>query len=1140
MAIHVALNHRTIYEYDRKINLGPQVIRLRPAPHCRTNILSYTQNISPSDHFLNWQQDPHGNYLGRLVFNEKTQKFEVDIELIAEMEVYNPFDFFLEDYAEKFPFEYDKSLQHDLLPYLAKLPKDQTGVDFETFLVSIDLPKTQRTIDFLVSLNLHIQSKLKYLIRMEPGVQTPLETLYKGSGSCRDFAWLLCQVLRHFGLASRFVSGYLIQLKQDEKSLDGPSGVEEDFTDLHAWTEVYLPGAGWIGLDSTSGLLAGEGHIPLACTPEPSSAAPIEGGLEKCEVTFSHHMSVTRIYEAPRSTKPYPDGVWEDIEALGYRVDAKLEKNKIPLTMGGEPTFVSIDNRDSEEWSTTALGAHKRERAVDLLYRLHKRFSPGGLLHFGQGKWYPGESLPRWAFGCYWRKDGTPIWDNIDLIAKEETDYGVQAKDSEIFMKALVSRLGLDPGHVLTGHEDAWYYMWKERRLPMNVDPLKSNLKEKEERDRLAKVFQEGLNTPVGHLLPIRRNYQMPAPHWESGAWFTRDENLYLIPGDSPMGFRLPLESLPWVKESDYPYIHEFDPLIEHPPLPKRPDKDRQAFIRSGIPELYREAKTPNFLKAATRKLPKKRKRDFQQLKQSKIDPSIQPELGESAPWVIRTGMAIEPRDGKLNVFMPPVECLEDYLELIAAIEETSEYLGMPVRIEGYPPPTDHRLNIIKVTPDPGVIEVNVHPGKDWSDLVDMTTGVYEDAKQARLTTEKFMMDGKHTGTGGGNHFVIGAEHPASSPFLQRPDLLRSLLNYWHNHPSLSYLFSGLFIGPTSQAPRVDEARNDAIYELDLAFKQIPDHTHIQPWVVDRIFRNLLTDVTGNTHRAEFCIDKLYSPDNTAGRLGLLELRSFEMPPHARMSLVQQLLLRSLISNFWEKPYSQPLVPWGTELHDRFMLPHFVWQDMQDVISDLQSWNLPFQESWFQPHYHFRFPVCGENSYREINMELRTALEPWHVLGEEGVAGGTARFVDSSVERVQVKTDGFIGSRYQLLCNGYRMPLQNTGTVGEYVAGVRYRAWQPPSCLHPTIPVQAPLIFDLYDNWTQKSLGGFTYHVSHPGGRSYDTFPVNAFEAESRRLSRYSHLGHTPGKFEPPHTLESKEFPFTLDLRHQHFANREQ
>ena len=1100
MSIHVALNHVTHYRYDRRVTLSPQIVRLRPAPHCRTRILAYSLRVEPAEHFINWQQDPEANYLARLTFPEKTRELRITVDLVAEMAVLNPFDFFLEPYAQQYPFEYEAGEQRELAPYLARLPATRR---FGGYLESI-LRRNKSVVDFLVDLNLRLSRDVRYLIRMQPGVQTPEETLENASGSCRDSAWLLVQLLRHLGLAARFVSGYLIQLTPDVKSLDGPSGPAADFTDLHAWCEVYLPGAGWIGLDPTSGLLAGEGHIPLACTPEPSSAAPVTGLVEESEVEFDHRMSVQRFWEAPRVTKPYSDHQWAAIESAGHRVDAELAALDVRLTMGGEPTFVASDDPDGAEWNTAALGKTKRLRAAELYGRLKEEYAPKGLAHFGQGKWYPGEPLPRWSLNCFWRRDGAPIWDNPELFADEKVNYGVSTQTGQRFLSGVAERLGLASRHIFAAYEDAFYYLWKERRLPSNVDPFDSRLQDAGERARLARIFEQGLDTAVGHVLPVARNASDTA--WQTGPWFLRQERCYLVPGDSPLGLRLPLDSLPWARAEDYPYVIQQDLTQQFPPLPQ------PALIRQQLKDYA--ARTPSGevpTEAASRP----------------------PGPHESAGSISRTALCAEVRNGVLYVFMPPTGRLETYLELVAAVEATAAELSQPIVLEGYEPPRDPRLNSFRVTPDPGVIEVNIHPSESWDELVGRTTHLYEAARQSRLTTEKFMLDGRHTGTGGGNHFVLGGATVSDSPFLRRPDLLRSLLGYWHNHPSLSYLFSGLFIGPTSQAPRVDEARNDSLYELEIAFQQaLPPTQSTPPWLVDRLFRNLLIDVAGNTHRAEFCIDKLYSPDGATGRLGLLELRAFEMPPHERMSLTQQLLLRSLIARFWRKPYEPArLARWGTELHDRFMLPWFVARDFADVLEEQRAAGFPLPTEWFAPHFEFRFPKYGDFATQGMEIELRQALEPWHVMGEEGAPGGAVRYVDSSVERLQVLATGLAPDRYVLACNGRRVPLRPTGTVGEFVGGVRYRAWQPAASLHPTIGVHTPLTFDIVDTWMERSLGGCQYHVMHPGGRSYATFPVNAFESESRRRARFFRMGHTPGYLAPPQEAGNPEFPFTLDLR---------
>ena len=1180
MPIHAALTHTTQYSYDRLVNLGPQIVRLRPAPHCRSRVVSYSLKVEPGDHFVNWQQDPFSNHLARLVFNKKTREFKVTVDLVVDMSVYNPFDFFLEPEAEKFPFKYEVLLAQELAPYLATEPLTKR---FRACLARISRKK-RRTIDFLVDVNQMVHQDIKYLIRMEPGVQSPDETLKLGSGSCRDSAWLLVQLLRHSGLAARFVSGYLIQLKPDVKALDGPSGTEVDFTDLHAWCEVFLPGAGWVGLDATSGLLAGEGHIPLACTPKPSGAAPIEGGVDKSEVTFNHTMAVTRFYESPRVTKPYTAEQWQAVMDLGEAVDQELLASDVRLTMGGEPTFVAVGDRDAPEWNTDALGPTKRGFATELVHKLRTEYGQGGFLHFGQGKWYPGEQLPRWALNIYWRADGQPIWANPSLFTDERVPTHYTSEDAQRFTHTLAAHLGLTTDYIQSAYEDTWYYLWRERRLPVNVDPFNARLDDEMERARLRRVFTQKLDAVIGYVLPVKRAaLQAPdGPAWTTGPWFFRDERMYLMPGDSPMGLRLPLDSLPWVSEADFPYLVEQDPTTARDALPKHavfasqfaraPESLGQTAAVPIVSGQFAAAPRPDHspriqpVPSAAAARAQSSSGSGSSLQTSvhaqsvaQTEPSDfvrQPARGESAHWITRTALCIEVRDprrasgpkaeaegessGVLYIFMPPLEKLEHYLELLAAVEATAESLGVQVVLEGYPPPRDPRLKLLQVTPDPGVIEVNIHPVTNWRELVKNTEFLYNAAFESQLSAEKFMTDGRHTGTGGGNHFVMGGATPADSPFLRRPELLASLLLYWHNHPSLSYLFSGMFVGPTSQSPRVDEARNDQVYELEIAIEQIYKNReihgqHMPPWLVDRTLRNILIDVTGNTHRSEFSIDKMYSPDSATGRLGLLELRAFEMPPHPHMSSVQQLLLRALVARFWKAPYRAPLTRWGTELHDRFMLPTFIKMDFDDVIADMNAAGFAFDAQWFGPHYEFRFPLIGTVESHGMELTLRNALEPWHVMGEESGGGGTARYVDSSLERIELRVTGLNESRYVVTCNGAPLPMRCTGISGDYVAGVRYKAWNPPSSLHPSIGIHAPLTFDIVDTWMKRSVGGCQYHVTHPGGLSYNSFPVNAYEAESRRLSRFAAMGHTPGVMPlPPATFNvvaSKEFPFTIDLR---------
>ncbi len=1109
MAINVAIRHNTHYKYDRLVSASPHIIRLKPAPHSRTPIHSYSLHVEPQEHFINVQQDAFGNYLARIVFPEKLKEIKVEVEVIAEMTVINPFDFFVEEYAEKYPFNYKDQEKKELSPYFEVLEK---GPLLTEWIKDLEQYNDKGIVDWLVSINQSLYNRVGYTIRLETGIYSCEETLEKKLGSCRDSAWVLVQAMRHLGVAARFASGYLVQLKSDQKSIDGPSGPEEDFTDLHAWCEVYIPGAGWIGLDPTSGLFAGEGHIPLCCTPDPVSAAPISGAVDQCEVDFEYTNEVIRVHEDPRVTKPYTDQQWAEIMALGRQVDNEFEQGDVRLTMGGEPTFVSMDDMESSQWNTAADGDDKRQKSNMLLHRISEKVGQGALHHYGQGKWYPGEPTPRWQMALYWRKDGLPIWKNKDLFADFSKHYDFNVGHAESFGKLLAQKLGVEQNNVMPAYEDPFYYLWTERKLPKNIDPLRINLRDSLERKTMMELLDKGLNNPVAFVLPL--DWAFAKPGWISSTWEFRGGSLMLIPGNSQVGYRLPLESLPYMADAKRPKpydrspFEELDELSDYHAVADKRSKEEPDY---SIPE---ELLHPKVVKAKEDEEEKEKEKFLPfHVKEEKKD-EYEPMYDS---FTIKKALVFEIREGRLHIFLPPVDIMEHYLDILASIELTAEELNIPVVIEGYTPPQDNRVEKLVVAPDPGVIEVNVHPAKNWDEIVSNYNMLFDSARECRLGAEKFMLDGKHTGTGGGNHITLGGITPGDSPLLRRPDLLRSFITFWQHHPGLSYLFSTAFIGPTSQAPRVDEGRQGMLYELEIAFDQIPDPGKGQMpyWLIDRVLRNLLIDLTGNTHRAEFCIDKLYSPDSSSGRLGILEMRAFDMPPNRQMCLLQLVLIRTLVAWFWKQPYKGKLVRWGTALHDKFLTHHFVREDLIDVVEQLNAAGYHFDIEWLEPFFEFRFPHVGRVNYRDIELSLRAGIEPWNVLGEEMSSSGTARFVDSSVERIEVKVKGIMDERYIVLCNQMRVPLTKTGTAGEYVASVRYKAWAPPSALHPNLGIDTPLVFDIFDTWTGKAVAGCNYHVYHPGGRSYDTFPVNSFEAEGRRTSRFYNENFTQSVYTP-------------------------
>ncbi|MGQ0623486.1 MAG: transglutaminase family protein [Sporichthyaceae bacterium] len=1118
MAIRVAVEHRTLYTFEGPTDIGPHLVRLRPAPGCRTPITGYSLRVEPADHFINWQQDVHGNHAARLVFPTPARELRISVDLIADLAVINPFDFFVDQDARDFGFSYPPGLAEDLHPYLVRVREPGAlagaGPLLQAWLADFDAGQHKGTpiVDFLVALNREVAGSIAYSVRMETGVQSPDTTLGNGLGSCRDSAWLLVAALRELGLAARFVSGYLIQLVPDDPVKAGaPAALSRDFTDLHAWAEVFVPGAGWIGLDATSGLLAGEGHIPLVGAPRPEQAAPITGTTGPSQVRFSYTNIVRRIHEDPRVTLPYSTDQLARIHLLGAAVDERLRDGDVRLTMGGEPTFVAREDMSSAQWRVDADGPQKRELALTLAQRLKARYAPGGVLLHGQGKWYPGEPLPRWQIAVLWRCDGAALWADASLLddpwsaPPQQGGCAGSAAALTALTAAIGSRLGVPADCVRALYEDPIDVLAAEARLPEGAPPQTELAgavwpAAAARRHSLIAALDADRGDPAAWAIPLSRAED--GSGWTTTRWSSRRGEIYLRPGTSPAGLRLPLDSLAWTPPPD-----TYD-RSRYASVPTLPDATSENLPAGGAP---------------TTVLPV-----------------------EGAPT---TALCVQERAGHLCVFLPPLPAAEDTVALLRIVEAAAAETGTPVVLEGYPPAGDDRLRTLTVTPDPGVIEVNIHPSASWEEFASITTTLDGDARAVGLATETFALDGTHTGTGGGAHLTLGGPTVADSPLLRRPDLLVSMLTYWQHHPGLSYLFAGRFIGPTSQAPRVDEGRHETLYELEIAFAELARRNaaaEARPWHLDRALRHLLTDITGNTHRSEFCIDKLYSPDSERGRLGLLELRGFEMPPHPDMALVQALLVRALVARFWASPYTGTLVRWGTALHDSFLLPEFALADVGEVARDLREHGLDFDPAWLEPFAEFRFPRLGSVDVAGVHLELRAAVEPWHVLGEEVTSNGTARYVDSSLERVQVKVIGAVPGRHVITCNGVPIPLHRGLDSSTQVAGVRFKAWAPYSALHASIAVHSPLVFDVVDTWNSRALGGATYHVTHPGGRAYERFPVNAGEAEARRGARFVAGGHTPGPVDrsawdasfmqparSPHQMSAAggEYPRTLDLR---------
>jgi uncharacterized protein (DUF2126 family) len=1097
MSMRVAITHRIEQRFAREVRLPTHWLRLRPAPEQRAQIAAFSLAVHAEPHFLNWVRDPFENHLGRLDFPEPLAGFGITLELIAELEPSNPFDFLAEPYAAGHPFEYPTQLKKELSPYLMT---GAPGPRLSAWLAKVDRASTT-TIERLATVNRMVHEAHR-LTQGAPAA-VDLETfLERGEGSCWELAWLLTVTLRHLGLAARFACGYRVLLA-DEQHNGSPPRFPDTVT-LHTWSEAYIPGAGWIGLDPSLATFVNESHIPLACAPEPRRVLPIVGDGEPRPEPRNDSLRVRRLTPS-RATWPHTDTQWADIEALGRHVEEDLAQQGLKPALGVSLSLVSGQDAFALEWSTQAVGPSKRSLAESLSIALCKRLGHGGVHQLGQGEWFGGESLPRWRLGCFFRADREPVWRNSDLLASGGTLGAIFPDPAHRLAQSIAGGLGVDPARVVAAYEDPLHDLWRARGPASAHLAAPDDLRDSARRRALAERLSSPQRPPTGYVLTL--SWDHGRARWVSGAWRFRRSDLYLAPGTAAMGYRLPLGSLIDDEAGVFEARIERSPFEERENLP-----DFHAGVRARHERAVTEAS----------------RRD------------------DHPP---RTAVCVEARAGQLFVFLPPVSHLEHYLDLVAAVEVAAETLKVPVSLEGYEPPEDPRLRRIVLEPDAGVLRLDLPQTNNWGELTAALRAAYEEASRLGLSTERVSTDdGRRLPSGGGGRLTIGGVSPPESPFLTRPEILRSLVAYWQRHPCLSYLFAGRFIGPSGSAPRPDEGRDELMYELSIALERLPSGTSDKPWLPDRVLRHLLTDPAGNLKRAEIRVDQLYSPERASSRLGRVMINAFESAPEMHLAALQSLLVLGLIGRFGRHPDSGELRRWGPALHDRFMLPDMLFDDLRVVVADLAAVHYPFQLDWFAPLFDLRFPVLGSVSMGPLTLKLRSAHEPWPLLAEEATGGGVARFVDAANERLQVTLSGAHPARYVLVCNGHRAPLQETATRGEYIAGIRYKVSNPPATLHPTVwPVQA-LVLDVIDTWTGLAIGGCTYLPPQPEmwgpigipapppptgepASAPRTLPIPIVWMRSLGKSgRFLPRGSGLGLMTAPPRIDDEQFPHLLDL----------
>ena len=1015
----IALRHCIHSRFDRPVALSTHWLRLRPAPHTRGRLTAFSLRVEPALHFLNWVRDPFENHLARLDLPEPVTHMVVEVEIIAELAAVNPFDFLLDADAVRHPFRYPPQLARELAPYLSPVAcGDATG----RWVSHLERGPVA-TLDRLEQVNRAVNQQFRVHDDPDPlpGPVDLEQVVGTGAGSSWELAWLLTVALRSLGLAARFCSGYRVILVES-----GP-----DHAEHCAWSEVYLPGAGWVGLDPAAGVFTGECHVPLATAPEPSRVGPLLGYREACEEQCSSSVDVQRLVpESPDS--PATGGAWRRVMVAAARtVDDSLREQGLELAQGVRLAFCRDNARDRPEWSTAAPGADKWRAALALGRSLRDALLPGGVLQLGQGEWYGGEALPRWQLRCIARKDGVPMWSNAerqDGPAGEAPPDTDAARDVVVagFARRLSATLGLGEECWIAARDDVLHRAWAEapQELPR---PSAEVLRDPKARRRLSRELSATDRT-VGYVLPLAWDHGSDC--WRTAPWPTRRGQLTLLPGDSAIGYRLPLNELP---------VGQAGLREQEPPAP-----------------FWRE---PPAL------------------------PMPQPAVAAGgAPATPGTALCLEHRDGILFVFLPPCPSAERYQALVAAAERAAADAPLPVLLEGYLPPPDPRLRTVQLEPEVGTLEVTLPASSTW-DAVDRTVHTTcNRATELGLTTAIKEEDGSLRPLDRRAAWTLSGPTPGASPWLCRPSLLRSLLRYWQRHPSLSFLFAGGRVGPDSWAPRVDEGREDMLYELDVALERVPDGEVDTPWLIDRLLSHLVADPAGHPARAELRLDRLYPPGDDGARCGEVVVQAFAPPLDARLAGLQALLLRAVVAHVARRPEHASFIRWGTALHDRFMLPRVLRDDFRSVLEELRHGGHGLAEAWFQPYLDDMFPPLEAVRHGSLRLLLRPALEPWPVMAEEISGGGMARFIDPAMVRVEVELRGFTPGRHVVVCNGRRVPLQPAGVPGEAVAGVRCKVLNPPATLYPTVPPEDSLVFEVLDAWSGERLGGCTYYPPRPAG----------------------------------------------------------